>query len=357
MVQNLLFRSIYSALTPVCRIPGMSMLDLPICRTPLPQGYEDSPGVPVEFEQVMNVQCQFEELLDESTAAISLPSDMKRSESSIRDVRVMVRYSHLRSKQEMMLELDGFIETARTASYSLQRFNSHVGHRADIVLSTARWTQRILDDIDIKKSNRGLLPTFVHDKFLAPFQPLKYTESTLLKQYIIHTKLVSEQIKTLLAEGKDLLSVLQDLEDRLENIQEVASKDDIHAQGQKDEVLSQIWTLLGGNRAKLGEYDAQMKLLRQVGEYRKLAWAHVSRAVLRLQAMSAELEGLQERVGSAEQLKDSKEMPLAVHLESIRLGIERLEKGREASKQLETERLDRALGREGKNKEIREIEG
>ncbi len=358
MVRNILTRSIYSALSPVCRVPGISLLGLPLCRTPLPQGYQDTPNVPVEFDQLMGVQGQFEEVLEASAAGISLPLDMKRGETSIRDLRQIVRFSHLNSKQEMILELDGFIETARIASYDLQKFNSHVGRGVDNVLATARWTQRVLDDIAIKKSSRGLLPAFVHDKFLAPFQPLKFTENTLLSQYIEHARIVSDEIETLIAEAQALLYVLQNLEDRLDVIHGIALRDNIHAQGQKDEILSQLWTLLGGNRAALGKYNSQLLLLRQVGQYRKTAWAHVSGTIIRLQAMGAELEELRERVGSAELLEGRKEIPLSVHLESIRLGVERLEMGREASRELEQSHFNRVLDRGGKsNNEMRLVEG
>jgi hypothetical protein len=131
MVQNLLTRSVYSALSPLCRIPGMSLLRLPICQTQLPPENQDAANAPVEFERLMNVQGQFEELLEASAAGVSLPFDMKRSEASIRDLRTLVRASRLNSKQEMLLEFDGFIDTARSASYDLQKFNSHVGRRVD----------------------------------------------------------------------------------------------------------------------------------------------------------------------------------------------------------------------------------
>ena len=80
--------------------------------------------------------------------------------------------------------------------------------------------------------------------------------------------------------------------------------------------------MVGGNRAQLSKYDKQLRLLRQVGEYRKIAWAHVSGTILKLQAMGAELEELRMRVGSAELARDygREEVPLEVHIESIRLG-------------------------------------
>lgn len=355
LLQNILTRSVYSALSPICRIPGMSALGLPICRKPFPPGYEHAPDGPVEFEKLMNVQGQFEEVLEACAAGVSLPIDMKRSESSIRNLRQIVRFSRLNSKHELILELDGFIEAARTATWDLQKFNSGVGRGVDIVLVTARWTQRVLDDIAVKNSNRGLLPAFVHDKLLAPFQPL--TENTVVNQYIEHTRVLSKEIERLIAEAQALLYLLKSLEDRLEVIHGIALGDNIRVQGQKDEILSQLWTLLGGNRVALRKFDSELELLHQVNEFRKIAWAHVSGTIIRLQAMGAELGELKGRVESAEVLKDTTEIPLAMHLESIRLGVERLQEGRKTSRELEQGYLNKVLNRGGKDNEILLVEG
>lgn len=296
----------------------------------------------------MQTQSHFEEILSESAAGVALPLDMKRSETSIRDLRQVVRFSQLSSRNELVLEFDGFIETARMASYDLQKFNSHVGRGVDIVLSTARWTQHVLDDMATKQSSRGFIPSFIQDKILAPFSPVQFTEARLLDQYIQHTRIVSDEIERLIEEAQALLLVLQNLEDRLDVIHAVAMRDNIAAQAGKDEILSHLWTLLGGNRAKLGKFNNQLGLLREVGKYRRVAWAHVSATIIKLQAMGAELEELRTRVSSAELLKDHKEIPLSVHVENIRLGVERLEEGRERARRLEQNHVKRVIdGAEG----------
>ena len=347
MGQNLLTSSIYTALSPICRIPGASLLGLPMCRYSSPN--TDHPTIsagtsaPVEFDALMKSQSQFEDILSESAAGISLPLDMKRSETSIRDLRHVVRYSQLASRNEMVLEFDGFVETARMASYDLQKFNSHVGRGVDIVLSTAHWTQRVLDDMSYKQASRGLLPRMIQDNIFAPFQPIQFTEAMLLDQYIAHTQIVSGEIERLIGEAQALLLVLQNLEDRLDVIHSIATHDNVAAQAGKDEILTHLWTTLGGNRAQLGKLDKQLNLLSQVGQYRKVAWAHVSGTILRLQAMGAELEELRTRVSSAEVLRDHKEIPLAVHIENIRLGVERLEEGRDKARKLERDHTRRVL--------------
>jgi hypothetical protein len=248
-------------------------------------------------------------------------------------------------RNELVLEFDGFIETARIASYDLQKFNSHVGRAVDQVISTTRWTSRVLDGIQERDAGRGSINSFINDKLLAPFQPIKYTESVLLDQYIQHTRIVEEEIHKLISEAQALLGVLNNLEDRLEVIHGISTRDGLHTQAMKDEVLGTLWAMVGGNRGKLKNMDRQINLLQAVGMYRKNAMAHVSGTILRLQAIAAGLEDLRERVGSPELLRDRVDIPLSVHIENIELGVERLEEGRKAARKVEDEQIRKTLER------------
>ncbi|KAI9784382.1 MAG: hypothetical protein M1835_003609 [Candelina submexicana] len=345
LLRNLATNTVYGALSPLCRIPGSSLLELPFCRSPLSDKYGSGQQPPVQFDQLMTAQSKFEEVLEESAGGVSLPYDMKRGEASIRDLRTVVKHSHLNSRNELVLEFDGFIDTARMASLDLQKFNSHVGRAVDSVLSTNRWTSRVLEEIAVQDASRGAVQAFLSDKLLAPFQPVKFTEDALLEQYLQHTNIVEEQINRLIEEAQAVLGVLQNLEDRLEVIHEVVSRDDARAQASKEQILSQLWTMLGGNRSKLSRYNRDLSLLQQVGEYRKSAWAHVSGTILKLQSMSADIEGLRERLGDAEILKDRANIPLSVHIENIQLGVERLEAGRQHAKTVQDEQLKKVLDR------------
>ena len=187
-LRNLLTSSVYSALSPVCRIPGSSLFNLPMCKVALPADYKANEAPAVQFDELMMVQDKFDAVLEASAGGVSLPLDMKRGETSIRDLRTVVRHSGLRSKNELVLEFDGFIETARIASWDLQKFNSHVGHSVDKVLATARWTRRVLEDISVRDASQGAISSFVNGKILAPFQPVKFTESALVDQYVQHSR-------------------------------------------------------------------------------------------------------------------------------------------------------------------------
>jgi len=96
MLRNLVTNSVYASLSPICRVPGISFLNLPFC--PTYQGDAGNGPPPVEFDQLMTMQSKFEEVMEESASSVSLPMDMKHGEASIRDLRQLVRYSQLSSK-------------------------------------------------------------------------------------------------------------------------------------------------------------------------------------------------------------------------------------------------------------------
>ena len=97
MLRTLVTNSVYASLSPVCRIPGASLLNLPFCPVYRADPSHGSPPA-VEFDELMAVQAKFEEVLEESAGNTALPMDMKRGEASIRDLRQLVRYSQLHSK-------------------------------------------------------------------------------------------------------------------------------------------------------------------------------------------------------------------------------------------------------------------
>lgn len=220
-----------------------------------------------------------------------------------------------------------------------------MGRAVDSVIATTRWTTRVLDGIQERDGSRGSINAFINDRLLAPFQPVKFTESVLLDQYIQHTRIVEEEINKLITEAQAILMVLTNLEDRLDVIHGIATRDDMHTKALKEEILAELWTMVGGNRGKLNKMDRKLNLLQQVGIYRKTAYAHVSGTIIRLQAMGSGLEDLRERVGSPELLRDRLDIPLSVHIENINKGVERLEESRLNARKSEDEHLRRTLER------------
>lgn len=337
-----LTNSINNALTPICRVPGVSWLNFPFCPTKTTTAEIQGPA---EFDKLVQAQSQFEDVLASTQVGANLPMDMKRSEASIRDLKHVVQYSSLPSRNELVFEFTGFVDTARQASQDLSRFNSRIGRAVDHILSTNRWTLSVIDGVSATDAGRGAISRWVGDNLniFAPFQPVSLSRDVLLDQYLRHTGAVEEQILALISEAQALLNILDNLDGRLDLIASIAMRDGIKTQDNKEELFAYLWTKLGGNRSSMAKLNQQLHLLKEVGAYRRLAWAHVTTTIVKLQAIRDNLEDLRERVAMPETVGDK--VPLEVHIDSINLGIERLEQQRDASRRIEQESYAKVLSR------------
>jgi len=333
-----LTNSVQHALSPICRLPFTSHLAFcPAKNLPELKG-------PAEFDKLVQAQDAFQEVLATVSTGSALPLDMKRGEASIRDLKHVVQYSNLPSRNELVFEFSGFIDTARQASEDLSRFNARIGRAVDHILSTNRWTLSVIDGVSASDASHGIVPRWVAQNLniFAPFQPVSLSRDVLLDQYLRHTGAVEEQILNLITEAHALRDILDNLDGRLDVIAGISTRDGIRTEANKDELFATLWTKLGGNRNSVNKLNQQLELLKNVGAYRRVAWGHVTSTLLKLQEIQHSLEDLRERVALPE-IVGTETVPLEVHIESINLGIERLEQQRDTNRRLEAESRARIL--------------
>ncbi|CCF44240.1 hypothetical protein CH063_13703 [Colletotrichum higginsianum] len=362
MLQNMVTKSLTASLSPFCRIPGAAYLDLPFCPsfTSTTGGGQDSGPANVEFDDLMNVQSQFEQVLERSADGVSLPMEMKRSESSIRDLRTMVRYSELPQRDELVYEFNEYIDTARLTAADLQKFNVHVGSAVDSVISINRWTSRYLDTLSASETTDvGILSQWSSWIFY-PFTPTvtPFSERTLLDKYVEHTAMVSDRISSLIVEAQGVLLLLTKAEEHLNQIYELVTRSSNSVKSRRDEVLWTLWTLVGANNKRLHNLNAQLSLLRQVDRQRSTAVAQLSALIVDLEKIQAGLGDLRDRVAAPELLRDSvAAIPLSVHIETIDRGVERLEDARQRIRANENDKIREALARGGTKEDDKLIDG
>ncbi|KAG6267395.1 hypothetical protein E4U48_005111 [Claviceps purpurea] len=343
IVQNMATRSVYSALSPVCRLPGLSLLNLPFCPPKNTVLFGDSPstsgqghghGRSVEFEDLMGVQAKFEQVLEHSAEGVSLPLEMKRSELAVRDLRSLVRHSDVQARHELVLEFDGYIDTARRSSSELQKFNSHVGSAVDAVISINRWTSRYIDSLSPDSALGAGSSVLVEwtQWIFSPFQPADqhmFSERIILEKYIEHTSLVSQRISSLILEAQAVLRLLTKAEDHLGLIYDITSRTSASVSSRRGEILWSIWTLVGANSGRLQSLSQQLTLLQQVDAQRSTAVKQVSALILELESIQAGLGDLRDRVAEPQfSGASSAYIPLSVHIETIDRGVDRLQAAR-----------------------------
>ncbi|KAK4128120.1 hypothetical protein N657DRAFT_638528 [Parathielavia appendiculata] len=351
VLHNLATRPLFTALTPVCRIPGVSWLDLPFCPDHgLKRGDTQERQGSVKFDSLMDVQEQLGQVVEKSVQGVPLPIEIKRSETSIRDLRTLVRYSTVQSKEELLLEFDGFIDTIGTVSRDLQKFNARTGSAIDWVISMNRWTSRHLDSLEGSKSSdgdhgAGILNGPWVNRLFSPFQPAVFTERQLVDTYIEHATLVSDKISKLIEEAQGVLHTLSKAGEHMDAIYDFVARTERSVRVRRAEVLSTLWGLVGGHRSKVANLNSQLTLLKQVDAQRSDAVRQVTDLIGDLEKIQAGLDDLRERVATPALARGRVEVPMSVHIDTINRGVERLEEARSRIRAIENDRIQEVLAR------------
>ncbi|KAF2751387.1 hypothetical protein M011DRAFT_416221 [Sporormia fimetaria CBS 119925] len=346
---------VQNALTPVCALP-LSWHVFPFCHHPLS---EEETGP--DFDALMDAQSNFEEIVKQSQGATVLPQIMKQSEAAIRDLRTVVQYSHLPSKNELQNEFNSFIETARQATQDLIMYNSKVGQTVDLIISTNKGTLRVIEHLSGNNNNPGLIGRVIDTlNPMNAFQaPPKSLEERVFDQYLLHASANGDQISTLIQKSQALLGLLAEMDNQLDTIHQIAVRDNVAVSQNRDELLTQLWTRLGGNARERKGYEKQIQLLSRVTDYRHEAFKHVNGVLIKLQQTEAALQSLRESVVRPETIGYRPHIPLHHYLDSVERATERLQDVRGEARRVErlayqagmdritAEELNRELPRKG----------
>lgn len=188
---------------------------------------------------------------------------------------------------------------------------------------------------DEKRTSRYFSTQMFRSLFLLPSD--SDTNSKSVSRLFDQSMTLLEQSMTRLMQEADYaFQLLDSLENGLETIHAITSSEDMKLTADKEDLLAELWSVLGGNRRQLAKYDQHLILLHGIQNYRRRALAHVTGAIAALQLMEGDLSDLRARASAPELL--GPDIPLEVHLMSIQTGLQRLRDGRlKAAKQQEME--------------------
>lgn len=178
--------------------------------------------------------------------------------------------------------------------------------------------------------------------YLWPFSRNSGKTDLLTTTFSQSLSVLSTSFQRLIIQAEVSLHSLDKLEMQLNNIQDILTREGVDITAAQSDVLADLWTKLGGNREQLRSFKGNLRLLKELGSYRSRALAHVVGALQALQTLSADMEELRERVAAPE--LTGEEIPVEVHVRSIRSGIERLNEGRVRAREKEEDAMKRILG-------------
>lgn len=296
-------------------------------------------GSSPDFGSLVRVQNSFGSVLQAASDEAQLPANLKESEMSVRDLKLIVKFSDIPSRSELVFEIDGFIEGAQQLGMQLTSFNARVGSTMDRIASITRATERVLEGEMDRAAGKGSISRFLSDSVPAALGfPTQSIDAVIERQYFEHIEYTDQQLTTLIAQAQALLASLTNLDERIDVIGSIAERDKLKVIREREVLLSSIWTFLGAHGTSIKRKNDQTRSLENIMAYRQQAFTYISNAVLQMQRMQHEIQELRTRVVEPEVIGGLR-VPLWQHLEYVRMGLQRMDDARRNGRQNTEARL------------------
>ncbi|KAI5844021.1 hypothetical protein DFP73DRAFT_551319 [Morchella snyderi] len=322
------------AFLPLCYFPVVSRI--PLCdnlytATPTRTSRTD-------FKALVDLQTSFEDIIEKAASGSGLGNALKRSEFAVSDLNSLVRGSSLESRHELSTRLESFITNAKSTSKDLTRFSSKVSGVVDSIIAIDNYAIGVLSSaraMELSATPHNPVVAYALAQFLRS-TTVADAEASVRNTFVQASNLMEENIRDLVLRAKGLLNELEMMEGKLKVIDEVVTREGHSVNEEYDDVLSHLWTLLGGNRSVLGRYESQLALLNDLSGYRGKALTHMRVTLMRLEKMQTDLEDLRDHVARPGVLAEAgmQGLPLEVQMDMIRRGVERLKNSMEKAKEV-----------------------
>ena len=171
------------------------------------------------------------------------------------------------------------------------------------------------------------------------------TQEAVIETFLMSMDNIDNHMSRLREEADISMGHLMRLEEHLMVLHEVTHRDDKELTAAQEDVLAELWTLLGGNKRKLKKMNLNLDLLKNVDKYRRKALGHVAATLETIHTLDADMEELRTRVAAPDIVGDK--IPIEVHIKSIKMGVDRLKEGQMRATLRQEERLDKILEIDG----------
>ncbi|KAI0690830.1 hypothetical protein C8T65DRAFT_551759, partial [Cerioporus squamosus] len=255
-----------------------------------------------DFPGLMSLQSRtLDHLMAKSTAGSQLALSVKHAELAVKDLGIVVQSSNLTNKHVLARSLNEFATDARVVGRELQQLSAKFYGAVDHVLAFDEHALRAIANAQNSEAD------------------VKETATEMFKGAM---RVLSSEVARVIFEATAVASRLDALEEKLFTIRALCQEEMVVMEAAVGEVLSQLWTIVGGNRSKLQHLGNQAEILRNVEHYRSLSVSHVVATTEALLKIEAELSELRDKL-MAPDLSDDV-IPIEVHIASIERSAKRL---------------------------------
>ncbi|KAI0362862.1 hypothetical protein BV20DRAFT_959432 [Pilatotrama ljubarskyi] len=284
----------------LCEWPLVALL--PPCASAGARQYPSASEI--DFPRLVAIQHRaLDDFVQQSSAGLDLTLNIKHAELAVQDLIVLVKGSNILSKEPLAETLATFVLDAKESARGLQLFSSKVLGTIDRI---STFNAYVLREIQAA-SSQGRWSEL---------------DAMLTRMFWISMEAFSSQVAQLLSQASVTEARLDALEERLTTANGFCVQEAFATSVAQYELLSQLWTFLGGNRHQIRDLGHRLTVLDRVQEYRTVAAAYIAAATQTLTSIDADLMELREQLASA--TVPASRVPVEVHIASIEQGLFRL---------------------------------
>lgn len=315
---NLAAHTMKSYAPSPCGSPVIAQFLGPLCES---TGTASVEVRPAEFPSLVDIQHGvLGDLMTRSMAGDGFSLNVKYAELAIRDLVVLVQASNLTAKASLADALLNFAIDARTSGRRLQKLSGQVDgiyDRYDTLPLRSALCLLCLHS-SMTSFNAYALRTIGASQQQSPLQ----VDRAVVRAFHAAMDEFSSQITRVIVQATNTMAALDELEARLHAIHGLCVHEELATTVALEDLLWELWTVLGGNKSQVRDLRQRERVLREVERYRAVAMGYVSATTQTLQAVEGALSELRDRLsnyGTGSQL-----IPLEAHIAGIEHSIARL---------------------------------
>ncbi|KAA8904537.1 hypothetical protein FN846DRAFT_890810 [Sphaerosporella brunnea] len=324
MLLGFLYRWAFN--TAFCKMIGAELEWCKRTKFTIGLGSVVKPGL-VDFPKLMELQSQFESVVESATEGRVHMNNFRKLTLEVSSLNSLVRFSDFDFgyRKQLSSELSTVSSAIRSAELGLLRFETILDSAVPVFLAADANAVYRLEQVQNALAAQDESSFGFKAIILWPFQ-LPYDDATadwdVLQTFISTAGLMEKEIKSLVSHANSVLEHLKELETSLQKVRKIVRYIPRSQQEQEEKVLAGILSLLGEDvdLKACGDYQEYFLLLRNIPVFKEQALTFVDRLLVRLQTVESNVVDFRLR----EESPVKKRIPLQVHIDSVREGIDRL---------------------------------
>ncbi|KAH9931856.1 uncharacterized protein B0H18DRAFT_952530 [Fomitopsis serialis] len=256
---NYVVGKIGDMLSPVCLVPVISTTPFCIHRTTFSPTVNKAPHS-ADLDKSIGLHGNFGGLLDTNADAGDIGTKLLQSEIATRDLVTLVRVSDLRSRNMLAGALVQLVEDAKRTGEGLHSLNATINGAVERITVVNDYAMSTMSAATVDDSPLSWIATTFSFYSGTP-------KVVIVQSYRDVMETLAAETERALLEASISAANLERLQEHLFTIHEICVREGLSLSDARAKLLSELWSVLGGNRDALRKAEGRLTLLAEVDQY------------------------------------------------------------------------------------------